>query len=117
MWDDKEFFEFQGGNNYTAAKVVKIIFLRTTDTFDQTMDAQTFKTARYLTNSKTGKVAFQVFGAQSIDGIFCAYDKFKEVLYENRILLNDIDILHNHLFDVFPVATQDCHPRSVLSGI
>lgn len=80
MWNDKEFFELQSGNDYSAAKVGEIIFVSATDTFDHPVDAQIFKPARYLTNGKIDKVMSEVFVTQSVDEIFSAYDYFTEVL-------------------------------------
>jgi hypothetical protein len=80
MWNDKEFFELQSGNNYSAAKVGEIIFVSAADAFDHPVDTQIFKTARYLTNGKIGQVMSEVFVAQSVDVIFSAYDYFTKGL-------------------------------------
>ncbi len=69
MWNDKEFFEFQSGNNYTAPEVSEIIFVGMADTFDNAVDMKILKTARDLANCKIRQMMSQILVPQSVDGI------------------------------------------------
>lgn len=77
---DKEFFEFKGSNDHAAADFREVVFVGSTDTFDQAMNTEILKTTGDLSRGKVAQMMSEIFVSQPIDRILSADDDLTELL-------------------------------------